>query len=121
MNTRFAVLTALVMAVISAGPVRADTDPCYDAVQQGRFRDAIALCTKQTESGADERAITAAYRLRGIAYLATGQPDLAIADLDIAIERNGSDAAAYSNRGAAYMSQGRFFLALADLDKAIEL
>ena len=49
---------------------------------------------------------------RGIALLKTGKPDHAIADFDIAIKRNESDATVYSNRGAAYMSKKMFLLAV---------
>ncbi len=121
MKKRSFVVAALLVIIISAEVGRADSDPCYDAVKQGKFREAITLCTKQIESNVDEKNINDAYRYRGIAYLETGKPDLAIADFDIAIKRNESDAAAYSNRGTAYMSKNMFLLAIADFDKAIKL
>ena len=121
MKKRLFIFIALLVSIISAEAGSAASDPCYDAVKQGKFRDAITLCTKQIESGADEKNISDAYRYRGIAYLETGKPDHAIADFDVAIKRNESDAAAYSNRGAAYMSKKMFLLAIADFDKAIKL
>jgi Flp pilus assembly protein TadD len=120
MEKRSFVVIAL-LVIISAEAGYAAPDPCYDAVKQGKFRDAITLCTKQIESNADVKGVSDAYRYRGIAYLETGKPDLAIADFDIAIKRNESDAAAYSNRGTAYMSKKMFLLAIADFDKVIKL
>jgi Flp pilus assembly protein TadD len=121
MEKRSFVFVALLVIIISTEVCRADSDPCYDAVKQGQFRDAIAICTKQIGSGKDEKSINDAYRYRGIAYLETGKPDLAIADFDMTIQRNDSDAAAYSNRGAAYLSKKMFLLAIADFDKVIKL
>ena len=58
---------------------------------------------------------------RGIFYARQGKSDLALADLNQAIELDPNLAPAYYNRGTLYAEQGKNDLALADYDRAIEL
>ena len=51
---------------------------------------------------------------RGVAYMASGQPDAALRDFNHALQLQPNFPQAYSNRGNAYYRQGRIDLALAD-------
>ena len=62
-----------------------------------------------------------AYNNRGNAYLARGQPDVAVRDYDKAIDLKPGDAKAYNGRGSAYSALGRYDEALRDYDQAIKL
>lgn len=74
-----------------------------------------AIATGQPTLSATE------YNRRGSEYNSQGQYDLAIADLNKAIEMDPKYAAAHNNRGYAYLKQNKYDLAIADLNKAIEL
>ena len=57
----------------------------------------------------------------GVTYAGKSQWDLAITDLNKAIELDPQLAEAHNNRGWVYGSQGQWDLAIIDLNKAIEL
>lgn len=61
------------------------------------------------------------YYLRGVAYLAQGEDDNAIADLTAAIRLDPNDARAYRRRAAAHFNDGGYSKAIADLTAAIRL
>jgi len=61
------------------------------------------------------------YLKSGQEYYKKGQYDLAIADLNKAIELNPRDAGIYGWRGSAYSAKGQYDLAIADYNTAIEL
>jgi tetratricopeptide (TPR) repeat protein len=61
------------------------------------------------------------YAYRGLAYLAQGEVDKALADLDKAIEFQPTLALAFYARGVARFAMGDYDLALADLDAVLEL
>ncbi len=121
MNKGYIVLTLLLALTGSAGAVPADTDACSDAVKQGKFSEAIAACTKKIEDGHGENTIANAYRNRGIAYLASGQPDPAIADFTEALKLSPKDGQTYNDRGVAYLTKGKFDLAIDDFNRSIQL
>jgi len=121
MKKRSFVFVAFLVIIILAEVGHADSDPCSDAVNQGKFRDAVTLCTKQIEGSADAKIIHDAYRYRGIAYVETGKPDLAIADFNKTLEINPNDDEAYNDRGAAYLEIGKIDFAIADYNKSIQL
>jgi tetratricopeptide (TPR) repeat protein len=50
-----------------------------------------------------------------------GQPDLAIADFNKALEIDPKDAHAYSIRGSVYTEKGQYDQAISDLNKALEI
>jgi Flp pilus assembly protein TadD len=114
------IFVVLLAIVIIGGSVRADTDRCADAVKEGKFRDAIVICTKQIEGGAGGKH-SAVYRNRGIAYLETGQSDLAIADFSKALGLNPNEEETYNDRGAAYLGKGWTESAIGDFSRAIRL
>ena len=62
-----------------------------------------------------------AYRYRGVAYGAQGEPDRAFGDLGEAIRLDPSDAVARYNRGVAYSQKEDYDAALADFGEAIRL
>jgi tetratricopeptide (TPR) repeat protein len=61
------------------------------------------------------------YLQRGAGYADQGEFDRALADFDIAVQKNPKSAAAYSNRGNAHSGLGHHDLAIHDADKAIQL
>ena len=61
------------------------------------------------------------YAHRGLAYLAQGEVNKALADLDRAIELQPTLALAFYARGVARFALGDYDLALTDLDAVLEL
>jgi tetratricopeptide (TPR) repeat protein len=81
----------------------------------------IAVCTKIINSGkVPGQHVGDYYATRGAAYLASGQPDRAIADFTKALSVRQAPEF-YLQRGLAYMTKRSFKLAKADLDQAIKL
>lgn len=82
----------------------------------------IAGCTSVIQSGRESgNMLATAFNLRGNAYYAKKELDLAIADYDQAIRLNPNDAVFYSNRGGALLGKNQPDRAIADLDQAIRL
>ena len=63
--------------------------------------------------------LTAAINDRGLAYIAKGETDHAIADFDQAIQIAPKDSLAYNNRGLAYRNKGETDQAINNYDQAI--
>jgi tetratricopeptide (TPR) repeat protein/tRNA A-37 threonylcarbamoyl transferase component Bud32 len=61
------------------------------------------------------------YNNRGTVHLRLGEPDLALADFNLALERNEQYAEAHANRGLAHQALNQTDAALQDLSRAIEL
>jgi TonB family protein len=61
------------------------------------------------------------YKKRGSSYVAKGEFDLAVVDLDKVIEMKGDDASTYLHRGIAYLAKNRPDLAIGDFNKTVEL
>jgi tetratricopeptide (TPR) repeat protein len=61
------------------------------------------------------------YNNRGTVHLRLGEHDLALADFNVALERNEQYAEAHANRGLAYLALGKTDPALEDFNRAIEL
>jgi tetratricopeptide (TPR) repeat protein len=61
------------------------------------------------------------YNNRGTVHLRLREPDLALADFDLALARNDEYAEAHANRGLAYQALGQADSALLDFARAIEL
>jgi len=59
-----------------------------------------------------------AYNTRGCVYMATGDPDKAIADFNRAVQLQPDYPRAYRNRANAYLRKGRISLAMADFERA---
>ena len=65
--------------------------------------------------------VALAYNFRGLAYVDKGQYSLALADYNIAIERDKKFAEAFNNRGILYSTIGKYKNALKDYDEAQRL
>lgn len=61
------------------------------------------------------------YQKRAGTFMAKGEFDSAITDLNKAVEMNATDASDYASRGLAYYNKKSFDLAIADYTKSIEL
>jgi tetratricopeptide (TPR) repeat protein len=96
-----------------------------DYFEQGQLGLAIEEYTQAIEV---EPEFAEAYRLRGMVYVALGEfdkgivdLDRALADLDQAVELNPQLAEAYFNRGGAYFFKLDYDKAIADFDRAIQI
>jgi tetratricopeptide (TPR) repeat protein len=65
--------------------------------------------------------LAAYYNNRGVAYGKSGLSDLALSDLNQAIQLNPNDASAYSNRGLVLKRKGLYDQAIREFDHAIAL
>jgi tetratricopeptide (TPR) repeat protein len=82
----------------------------------------IAGCTRIiADRGEGKRVRGIAHVGRGLAWVAKGKLDRAIADFTQAVRLNPNDALAYSNRGLTWADKGDFDRAIADYTTAIRL
>jgi tetratricopeptide (TPR) repeat protein len=82
----------------------------------------IAGCTRIVrDRGESKRIRGIAHVGRGLAWIAKGELDRAIADFTEAIRLNPKDALAYSNRGIAWADKGDFDRAIVNYTTAIRL
>jgi tetratricopeptide (TPR) repeat protein len=87
--------------------------------RQGDFLNAIVTFELAIEAN---KSYALAYNLRGLAYHAAGQPQLAINDFTTIIEEiNREYADAYVNRGIALSDLGNYQEALVDLNRGIDM
>jgi len=96
-----------------------------DYFEQGQLQLAIEEYTQAIEVDSE---LAEAYQLRGMVYIALGELDKGIADLDRAlpeldqaVEQDPRHAEAYFNRGIAHCFILDYEKAIADFDRAIEL
>lgn len=104
-------------------PAAADTfSDGQAALRRGDYVEAIRLYTRDIESGKNSpRDLAVLHNQRGLAYRRNGQPDLAIADFNRAMEITPNDADLFNNRGIAYKAKGDYKQARADYTRSIEL
>lgn len=82
----------------------------------------IAGCTAMLQSGLEtQEHIARAFSNRGGAYVRKRQYDLAIQDLDQAIQRDPNYALAFHTRGTAYALKEQYDRAIRDFNQAIRL
>ena len=94
-------------------------DLCADVSEPDH---SIAGCTALIEADQETMEnLAIALNNRSSAYTRKGQSELAIADLDRALQLNPNFALALNNRGNIYLKQGRNDRAMADFDQAIVL
>ncbi len=87
--------------------------------RQGEYLNAIASFEEAIRLN---KSYALAYNLRGLAYHAAGQPELAISDYTYIIQNINSEYAdAYVNRGIALSDTGNYQEALNDLRRGIEI
>jgi len=118
-HTHFSALIALTL-IGSGNGLNAQPAEDLEACKGKDAGTKLVACTRIIERGeamlAKDRAI--ALQERGYAYLAGGQLDSAIADFELAIALNPSDASGFLNRGNAYAVKGLLNRAIADYDQA---
>ncbi|HIJ83788.1 MAG TPA: tetratricopeptide repeat protein, partial [Magnetococcales bacterium] len=81
-------------------------------------QEAIADCSRAMEYKSDHQR---AYRLRGTAYLTTGDTPRALEDFNVAQALDPQDHLTLQNRGLALARSGQTEKAIADFDRAIKL
>ena len=89
------------------------------ALRFGRPVEAVAGFTTCLSAARDRRALC--HYNRAVAFEATGEPDAALRDLDVALELEPDLARAAFRRGVVQYRQGQFAAAVADLDRARRL
>ena len=115
--------SGLIFASGLAGAQAAPLENCQKAraaYQAGLPQAEIELYTRCIdEDGPSGSNLAIAYNNRGVARLASGDAERAIADYDQAITLDSAYAMAYTNRGMAYLARGDFVQSLRDYDTAI--
>lgn len=112
--------------LLTAAAAHAQTDPETDADRCASITNnsdlAIQHCTRAIDSKRYAGGELARLRHnRGVEYLAKGQLDQAIADLDAAIRLDANFGDAYYHRGNAWSARGDSARAIADFDVALKL
>lgn len=114
---------ALSLAAALAGAEAAPLENCLKAeaaYQAGRHEAEVALYTRCIdEDGPAGSNLATAHNNRGVARLAVGDPEGAIADYDRALTLDSAYAMAYANRGMAHLARGDFVQSMLDYDTAI--
>jgi len=119
------VASGLTLTGAAAGADAAPLENClkaeaaYQAGQHGLEIELYTRCID--EDGPRTEKLATAHNNRGVAHLATGDPQSAVEDYNRALALDPAYAMAYANRGMAYLARGDFVHSLRDYDKAIEL
>lgn len=95
-----------------------DRSDCQGDDPARMIRGCTRVIEDATESPSD-RAL--ALHMRGLAFVAKGDIDRAIADYNEAIRLNPNNGLAFNERALAYEAKGDFDRALADLNEAVKL
>ena len=100
----------------------ADLAAGADAVQQGRWDEAIGLMSQALAvPGRSKAEVASAHSQRGYAYFAKGHVDQAIVDYNAALKLDARDGHVYALRGWAHFIKGDMKQAIADSTNAIKL
>jgi lipoprotein NlpI len=121
MPSKFLIHAVLAAAALSMPAVAASERDRWDCHGRDPAR-MVAGCTRVIEDPgetAQERAF--ALYMRGLAYVAKGDPDRAIADYDGAIRLGPDNGLAFNERALAWRIKGDFDRALSDFDEAARL
>jgi Tfp pilus assembly protein PilF len=95
---------------------------CVDRLMQGDTSDiVVAACTRALSENLSPANRLGLYVNRGVVYMRRGEPQLALADFDAAIDLNRRDGEAHQNRGAALIAMGQYGPAIASLTEALGL
>ncbi|MDP1882065.1 MAG: tetratricopeptide repeat protein, partial [Bradyrhizobium sp.] len=119
----FFAIVALLIVVFSL-PETATAAPNKDAVACDSPIPSIRIagCTRLLgQKNLPSKFLWLFYLQRSQGYTSQGDFDRALADLDIAIQKNSRSAVAYNDRGNARNSLGHYDLAIQDAEKAIQI
>ena len=104
----------------SAAGLAVDRASCLQALDRDlQIRGCTAVLARQDMQGASDQAW--AFKNRAAAYVAKGEPDLALADYGAWIRHEPEAVAAYVARAEAYVAKGDFDHGIADFDQAVRL
>jgi tetratricopeptide (TPR) repeat protein len=118
---RFAIvlLIALAAGIFSA---RADDSADWQSCDGNSSPSSINACTRIIQRGeSSDSDLSVAYSNRGLGHASRGNNDIALADLDQAINLNPENATAYNNRSYTYLNKGENDLAIEAADQALSL
>ena len=93
-------------------------EAAYQAGDHALEIEYYTRCIDDEGPASATRAI--AHNNRGVAHLAAGDPDSAIADYEKALSLDSAYAMAYANRGMAQLAKGNFVQSLRDYDTALD-
>jgi lipoprotein NlpI len=113
-----AVLAAMLLASPATAASDRDRSDCNGDDPAVMIRGCTQVIEDASESASDR--VLALY-MRGLAYVAKGDVDRAIADYDKAIDLNPRNGLAFNERGLAYKVKGDLDRAVRDLDEAVRL
>jgi len=118
---RLAIVLMIGLAAGSAS-ARADDAADWQLCTGGSSQSDINACTRIIHRGESNLSdLSVAYNNLGLGHAKRGNNDIAVADLDQAINLNPENATAYNNRGFTYNNMGEYDRAIADLDQALGL
>ncbi|MEW6149455.1 MAG: tetratricopeptide repeat protein [Bradyrhizobium sp.] len=113
---------AVMVAVMLAAPALAASERDRSDCQGSEPTRMISGCTRVIEDmGEAPRQRALALYMRGLAYIARGDADRAIADYDESIRLDPRNGLTFNERGLAFGTKGNLDRAVADFDRAIEL
>jgi tetratricopeptide (TPR) repeat protein len=114
----FACLAVMALAGLPTAAAAGDWEPCE--AQSGEL--AVAGCSRAIDSHQyTGRDLARLYASRGVAYLAQGDLDHAMADYNESTRLDPTYARAYYDRGITWYRTGDFDRAIADYSEAIRL
>ena len=124
-NGRTCLLALLLAAALPSAPAAAEQSSAWASCRGGKSvtpQQSIEGCTAVMESnGAPRQQRAAAAAMRGRYYYLSGKLDLAVADFDMAVKLDPSQAPSFHYRGLSYAAKGALDRAIADFDTVIRL
>ena len=118
-------LLFILVLLAAAAPARAQSDDDFKQCARltqvgGDAKERIDVCTRAIESPSpSQEDLAGAYNNRGLAYVAAGDLDRAIADFDKSLALQPGEMNALMDRGMAYGTKGDQERAVADFSDAI--
>jgi tetratricopeptide (TPR) repeat protein len=106
---------------LNAGDVQTSILLAQALYQTRKYREVAQVLSRVDASSLPKATQATVYRMRGGAYLSTGQTDKAVADLGKAAELSPSDAKAQYDYGRAAYAAGQTKTAVQALEKAVRL
>lgn len=118
---RFAIVLLIGLAA-GTFSARADDSADWQSCDGNSSASSINACTRIIQRGeSSDSDLSVAYSNRGLGHASSGNNDIALADLEQAINLNPENATAYNNRSYTYLNKGENDLAIEAADQALSL